>query len=66
MGWGETPLSVQWVWPSSLSYDARNQVLLQLTERLAAAWARFDVLGAPDGSGRGVHGARAARRCSRR
>ncbi len=47
VGWGETPLSVQWVWPSTLSYNARNEVLLQLTERLAAAWARFDVSGHP-------------------
>jgi L-alanine-DL-glutamate epimerase-like enolase superfamily enzyme len=47
VGWGETPLSVQWVWPSTLSYNARNQVLLQLTERLAAAWARFEVSGHP-------------------
>jgi L-alanine-DL-glutamate epimerase-like enolase superfamily enzyme len=47
VGWGETPLSVQWVWPSALGYDARNQVLMQLTERVAAAWARFDVTGHP-------------------
>src|SRR3954467_6366652 len=47
VGWGETPLSVQWVWPSALSYEARNRVLLQFTERLAAAWAKFDVLGHP-------------------
>src|SRR5436309_1594266 len=47
VGWGETPLSVQWVWPSTLGYDARNRVLIALTERLAAAWARFDVKGHP-------------------
>jgi L-alanine-DL-glutamate epimerase-like enolase superfamily enzyme len=47
VGWGETPLSVQWVWPSALSYDARNQVLMQFSERLAAAWAQFDVSGHP-------------------
>jgi L-alanine-DL-glutamate epimerase-like enolase superfamily enzyme len=46
-GWGETPLSVQWVWPSTLSYDARNQVLMQFCQRLAAAWASFDVSGHP-------------------
>jgi L-alanine-DL-glutamate epimerase-like enolase superfamily enzyme len=46
-GWGETPLSVQWVWPSTLSYDARNQVLEQFCKRLAGAWARFDVAGHP-------------------
>src|SRR5437867_2235619 len=26
-GWGETPLSVQWVWPSKLSYDTRHRAL---------------------------------------
>src|SRR3954447_16558254 len=46
-GWGETPLSVQWVWPSALGYEARHQVLKEFTERLADAWARFDVSGHP-------------------
>ena len=27
VGWGETPLSVQWVWPSTLSYEIRHQAL---------------------------------------
>ena len=26
-GWGETPLSVTWVWPSALSYEARHEAL---------------------------------------
>jgi L-alanine-DL-glutamate epimerase-like enolase superfamily enzyme len=47
VGWGETPLSVQWVWPSALSYEARHQVLKQFCERLAAAWARFATSGHP-------------------
>jgi L-alanine-DL-glutamate epimerase-like enolase superfamily enzyme len=47
VGWGETPLSVQWVWPSALSYEARHQVLRQFCERLAAAWARFATFGHP-------------------
>src|SRR3954447_20310074 len=38
-GWGETPLSVQWVWPSSLGYEERHQVLRRLTTRIAEAWA---------------------------
>jgi L-alanine-DL-glutamate epimerase-like enolase superfamily enzyme len=46
-GWGETPLSVQWTWPSSLSYHARHAVLSQFTRDLAAAWAGFDVAGHP-------------------
>src|SRR3954451_21697161 len=47
VGWGETPLSVQWVWPSALSYEARHRVLKQFTEQLAAAWARFATAGHP-------------------
>jgi len=26
-GWGETPLSVQWVWPSALAYETRHEAL---------------------------------------
>ena len=26
-GWGETPLSVTWVWPSALSYEARHETM---------------------------------------
>lgn len=37
-GWGETPLNVQWVWPSSLSYAERHQALGEFTARLAQAW----------------------------
>ncbi len=44
-GWGETPLSVQWVWPGTLSYDARFAALEDFTKRLAAAWAGFEGTG---------------------
>jgi L-alanine-DL-glutamate epimerase-like enolase superfamily enzyme len=37
-GWGETPLSVQWVWPSSLSYEERHDALRALCLKIAAAW----------------------------
>ena len=37
-GWGETPLSVQWVWPSSLGYEERHQALRSLCIRIAEAW----------------------------
>lgn len=37
-GWGETPLSVQWVWPSTLGYEERHQALRSLCVRLADAW----------------------------
>lgn len=38
-GWGETPLSVQWVWPSALPFAQRRDALCAFTVRLAAAWA---------------------------
>src|SRR6478752_4887237 len=37
-GWGETPLSVQWVWPSQLSYEERHQALRSLSRQIAVAW----------------------------
>jgi L-alanine-DL-glutamate epimerase-like enolase superfamily enzyme len=37
-GWGETPLSVQWVWPSQLSYEERHQALRSLSLEIARAW----------------------------
>ena len=46
-GWGETPLSVQWVWPSSISYAERHDALKAFTIRLANAWAEFDEAGDP-------------------
>jgi L-alanine-DL-glutamate epimerase-like enolase superfamily enzyme len=44
-GWGETPLSVQWTWPSVLSYTERHDAMVTFCERLAAAWATFDSWG---------------------
>jgi len=46
-GWGETPLSVQWVWPSSLPYQERHEALKRFCVELTAAWARFDQVGHP-------------------
>ena len=46
-GWGETPLSVTWVWPSALSYDEREAALREFCARLARAWASFDRFGHP-------------------
>jgi L-alanine-DL-glutamate epimerase-like enolase superfamily enzyme len=39
-GWGETPLSVQWVWPSELSYQERHQALRALSLDIARAWLK--------------------------
>lgn len=41
-GWGETPLSVQWVWPSSLPYAERHLALQNFCRSLAGKWAVFD------------------------
>ena len=46
-GWGETPLSVQWVWPSSLSYSERHEALKEFTELLAKRWTEYSASGHP-------------------
>ena len=46
-GWGETPLSVQWVWPSTLTYAERHDALKTFTKRLAQSWAGFGKQGDP-------------------
>jgi len=46
-GWGETPLSVQWVWPSSAPYEERHGALQSFCRELAGAWAGFEVSGHP-------------------
>lgn len=46
-GWGETPLSVQWVWPSPLPYEPRHEALKQFCGRLAPAWVSFPQRGHP-------------------
>lgn len=47
VGWGETPLSVQWVWPSRAAYEPRHAALRAFTVELAEAWTRFDAWGHP-------------------
>lgn len=46
-GWGETPLSVQWVWPSRVDYSVRHQMLRDFCEQLAAVWSKLDAYGHP-------------------
>ncbi len=46
-GWGETPLSVQWVWPSDLSYEERHAALKDFSLVLARAWAGVTRTGDP-------------------
>jgi len=46
-GWGETPLSVQWVWPSDVPYQQRLDALKDLCIQLARVWATFETTGHP-------------------
>lgn len=46
-GWGETPLSVAWVWPSSLSYAYRQERLQEFTLLLRDAWRALSYTGHP-------------------
>jgi len=46
-GWGETPLSVQWVWPSPVSYEERHEALKRFSTILARAWKTFPQHGHP-------------------
>src|SRR3954468_16478555 len=44
-GWGETPLSVQWTWPSTLSFNERQDAMVEFCKGLAAAWTNADLWG---------------------
>lgn len=46
-GWGETPLSVQWVWPSRLGYQERCDAMQRFCVVVAEAWAHFSDEGHP-------------------
>ena len=46
-GWGETPLGVDWSWPSSLSYKERLTVFEDFCIRLAGSWKDFNRMGHP-------------------
>lgn len=44
-GWGETPLSVAWVWPGSLSYTYRLEQLQRFCTLLREEWKRCPYTG---------------------
>ncbi|MCC7519545.1 MAG: mandelate racemase/muconate lactonizing enzyme family protein [Verrucomicrobiae bacterium] len=46
-GWGETPLSVTWAWPSAGAYEPRHCAMKEFCIRLAHAWAAHDAFGHP-------------------
>ncbi len=46
-GWGETPLSVQWAWPSKLGYQDRCESIQLFCRMVAEAWTQLDRFGHP-------------------
>ncbi|MCX7786815.1 MAG: hypothetical protein N2442_03850 [Spirochaetes bacterium] len=46
-GWGETPLSVAWVWPSEAPYRVRETKLKEFTRILLGAFRKFEQWGHP-------------------
>jgi L-alanine-DL-glutamate epimerase-like enolase superfamily enzyme len=46
-GWGETPLSVAWVWPSTLGYETRLATMQAFTAIVGTAWAEDREWGHP-------------------
>ena len=46
-GWGETPLSVQWVWPSRQPFEPRHDLMKRFTALVAERWVGFDSFGHP-------------------
>lgn len=47
VGWGETPLSVQWVWPSNLPYQRRLATIQRFCERMAQQLVEHEMVGHP-------------------
>ncbi|MEC9327311.1 MAG: enolase C-terminal domain-like protein [Verrucomicrobiota bacterium] len=46
-GWGETPLSVAWVWPSSLDHEQRESRLIEFSDSVARSFVELDEVGHP-------------------
>jgi L-alanine-DL-glutamate epimerase-like enolase superfamily enzyme len=46
-GLGETPLNVEWAWPSDLPHDQRRAAMTDLTVALTRAWGGYDPSGHP-------------------
>ena len=44
-GWGETPLSVAWAWPSSAPFKSREKRMLEFCDDLAEAWRKVEGAG---------------------
>lgn len=46
-GWGETPLSVSWVWPAPIPVAERARRMEEFSLHLASCLASYDVMGHP-------------------
>lgn len=46
-GWGETPLSIAWVWPSTLDWDERERRMREFCCLLARELPKVDTVGHP-------------------
>ena len=44
-GWGETPLSVAWAWPSNATFKSREKRMLNFCDDLAEAWRKVEGAG---------------------
>jgi L-alanine-DL-glutamate epimerase-like enolase superfamily enzyme len=47
VGWGETPLAVQWGWPAALPYQARHDAMIRAAVASAAAFCSLADAGHP-------------------
>lgn len=46
-GWGETPLSVAWVWPSTIDYEERHTAMKDFSLKIAATLSGVERSGHP-------------------
>jgi len=46
-GWGETPLSAAWVWPSSLDYEQRESRLVEFSNLISGSFVESNKEGHP-------------------
>src|SRR5687768_5894955 len=46
-GWGETPLSVQCVWPGKQPFEPRHDLMKRFTALVAEQWVPFNQFGHP-------------------
>tara|TARA_B100001123_G_scaffold440008_1_gene578053 strand:- start:1389 stop:2762 length:1374 start_codon:yes stop_codon:yes gene_type:complete len=47
LGWGESPLSVPWLWPSDVEYAEREEILKKFCILLAGTLREADLIGHP-------------------